>query len=32
MRALKKGQDSLVRDLPRFAGEVSLVNRTFGLR
>jgi transposase-like protein len=31
MRALKKGQGSLFRYLPNVAGEVSLVNRTFGL-
>ena len=31
MRALKKGQGSLFRYLPGIAGEVSLVNRAFGL-
>ncbi len=31
MRALKKGQGALCRTLPGVAGEVSLVNRNFGL-
>ena len=32
MRALKKGQGALFRHLPGVIGEVSLVNRNFGLR
>ena len=31
MRALKKGQGSLFHYRPGIAGEVSLVNRSFGL-